>query len=138
MVNDLYEEFRNCRVELEIRDASGLSLHNETFDIKRVEENSAQKFFDVSADVLTSVEDQFTVHLVMKDEEGQVVSSNEYMLLMGDQAAASARYKEYLEERRAKQQIHPYGTYYRFYPDMIRKDGKDYKSGTEIPRAEGF
>ncbi len=138
VVNDLYKDFQNCQVELEIKNNSGESLHKEAFDIKKIEENSAKKFLDVSADVLESVKDQFMVYLVMKDKKGNVLSANEYMLLIGDNAEAMAEYEKYLIQRREAEQIYPYGSYYRFFPEMIRKDGKDYNSETETPRAEGF
>ncbi|MGQ1784768.1 beta-mannosidase [Saccharicrinis sp. GN24d3] len=138
VVNDLYKTFDKSTVELEINDEKGNVIKSSKYDVSEVTENSAKKFFDVEADVLSKVEKQFMVHLKMKDKSGKTISANEYLFLIGDQKKASAQFKEMGEESRKRTGEFTYGNYFRFFEDMGRKNGKDYESDTEHPRATEY
>lgn len=138
VVNDLYESYNDCKVELQIKDDSGNSLKSAEFDISEIEENSAKKFFEINEDILSEVEKNFTVHLNLKDKNDDLLSANEYMFLIGDQKAASVEFKEMQKRLTKKNSNYTYGNYYRFFPEMIRIDGKDHESDTQYPKAKGY
>lgn len=138
VINDLYETYKNCTVELEIKDDSGNSLKKSEFNISKIAENSAAKFFVINEDVLSSIEKQFTVHLKLKNNTDEILSANEYLFLIGDQAEASAQFKEMRKAIVQKNSKYTYGNYYRFFPKMIREDGRDHQSDTQHPKAKGF
>lgn len=139
VVNDFYKSYENCKVKFEIKNDAGKVLSSKTFDIEKIEENSAKSFFSIEEKVLRSVEDKFFVTLELTDDDGQVVSENDYFFLIGDQAAASARFKEWKVERLEQENKHGgYGSYYHFFEDFTGQNGKKYESGIQTPRAIGF
>ncbi|GAF04497.1 glycoside hydrolase family 2 protein [Saccharicrinis fermentans] len=138
VVNDLYQSFGKSTVEMEVRDDKGKRIFSSTFNMDKVDENSAQKYFDIEADVLSKVNQQFTIHLNMKDKAGNSISSNEYLFLIGDQKEASAQFKKMGDAMRKRNAEFTYGNYFRFFDEMGRKNGKDYQSDTEHPKASEY
>ena len=94
------------------------------------------KLTDVNQDVLAKVDQSFTVELELVDKDGEQLSTNEYMLLIGDQQQASVQFKEMGKEVNQTIGKYTYGNYYRFFPELNGEQGWD--SETEIPRAKGF
>ncbi|MDW7692728.1 hypothetical protein R9C00_11660 [Flammeovirgaceae bacterium SG7u.111] len=138
VINDLYEEYKGCKIELAIKDDEKNVLKSSTFDVKSIKENSAQKFFDISENVLGDVEKNFYISLSLKDKSGKEISSNEYMLLIGDQEEATKHFNEMRLEMHKKNSKHTYGNYYRFFPQIVDEDGDTWDSETEMPRATGY
>jgi beta-mannosidase len=139
VVNDFYEEYKNCEVKFVIKDHAGKVLSSKSFEIKKVEENSAKSFFEIEEDVLGAVKEKFYVTLEMTDNNGEVISANDYFFLIGDQAEATKYYNNWLQKRIEQENKHGrYGSYYHFYEEFTEQDGKKYESGTQIPRAIGF
>ena len=139
VVNDLYEEFKNCEVKFEVKDDAGKVLNSQSFDIKKIEENSAKSFFSIKEDLLASVKEKFYVTLEMKDKDGKVISANDYFFLIGDQQEATKYYNEWEKERVKQENLHGrYGSYYHFFKEFTGQDGAKYESGNQIPRAIGF
>ncbi|WP_066631467.1 glycoside hydrolase family 2 protein [Labilibacter marinus] len=138
VVNDLYENFGKSTIELEIKDDNGNVIQTSKYDVAKVAENSAKKFFDVDFKVLNKVDKQFTVHLNMRDSKGKSISANEYLFLIGDQKEASAQFKKMGEESRKRTGEFTYGNYFRFFENVVRENGKDYESDVEQPRATEY
>lgn len=125
-------------MNLKIKDQAGSVLAEKSIDVKDIEENSALKLADVSEAVLGTVQGQFYVELSLSDKQGTELSANEYMLLIGDQEAASARMKEMGAEERKINGKYTYGNYYRFFPALNGEREINWESETEVPKAEGF
>lgn len=138
VVNDLYESYKNCKAKIVFRNDNGVELVTKTFDIKKIDENSSKKFFDISEDVLSKVDKQVNVELELTDSKGKQISHNDYFFLIGDQAEASKLYKKMGQERSKIEGKYHYGNYYRFFEDVTRTNGKDYDTQIQTPRASGY
>lgn len=139
VVNDLYEAFPNCKLELVIKGDNQKVLSRKSFEIELIEENSAKSFFEINEKVLKSVNEKFFVELKLSDEHGALISENDYFFLIGDQEEASARFKEWKVERLEQENKHgAYGSYYHFFEEFTGQDGKKYESDKQTPRAIGF
>ncbi len=139
VINDFYKTFENCKATLTIKNEDGKVLKSEKFDFGTIEENSAKKFVDISAEILSKVDKKFTVLLELKDSSGKVISSNDYFFLIGNQEQASARFKEWKQERLdLENKYGKYGSYYHYFDEFTGENGKKYESGVQTPRATGF
>ena len=87
---------------------------------------------------MQNIQDHFYVELELRGTDGALLSSNTYMLLIGDQEEASAKMKAMGEELRKLNDTYTYGNYYRFFPDMTREDDRDHQSQVDVPRAQRF
>ena len=88
--------------------------------------------------MLSRVEEKFTIHLSLKDKSGKIISSNEYLFLIGDQAKATKQFNAMRQSMVEKNGKYSYGNYYRFFDEMTKENGQDYQSDTEHPKAKGF
>ena len=138
LVNDLYETFEKCEVDLKISDDEGVVLAEKSFKVKEIAENSAVKLEEISEEVLSSVEKYFYVELTLSDREENILSSNEYMLLIGDHESASATMKEMGKDIRDADGQFQYGNYYMFYPALNGERDINWESETEVPTVKGF
>lgn len=138
IVNDYYESYPGCTVLMNIRDDHGKLLQEKSFSAKDIQANSSKKFFEIEAAVLKNVTQNFYIELALLDKNAKELSSNNYMFLIGDQATASKKFKEMGDAIRQRNGKYTYGNYYRFFPDMIRENGKDHQSDIQHPRAKGF
>ncbi len=135
VINDLYKEYKGTRATMVVKDDSGNIVKSESFDVKQIGENSAFKVVDINWDVLSSSKERFYVELTLMDSKGEELSSNEYFFLIGDQAEASAQFKQMGIKRSSGVENFTYGNYLRFYPEVLKKL---YNTQTMTPRAEGF
>jgi beta-mannosidase len=138
VVNDLYKEYPDCTVDIVFKNELGTVLKSEELKIGKIPANSAKKYMDLTADVLDKVNAKVFVELLLHDKSGNHISSNDYFFLIGDQVKASEQFKEKGRKLVKKNSRYTYGNYYRFFDEMTRENGKDYKSGSEKPKAQGF
>lgn len=138
VVNDFYETYKDCQADITFKDENGVVLKSESFKIKEVMANSAAKFFDIKADVMSKVKNQVFVYLELKDKSGKVISHNDYFFLVGDQKTAELEFRKMKADRVKIESNLGYGNYYRFFKNMTREDNQDYDSDIQIPRARGF
>ncbi|SFF68450.1 beta-mannosidase [Salegentibacter agarivorans] len=141
VVNDFYKEYKNATINFEIKDDSQKSLFKKSYEVAQIEKNSAKKFFEVSEAVLGKVKEKFYVTLKLQDKDGTQISHNDYFFLIGDQQTATERFNEWKKERLEQENERGhggYGSYYFFFDELTRENGKDYESGTQTPRARGF
>lgn len=138
VINDLYKTYKNSSVQLTIKDDKGNVLHSKKMDISTIKENSANKFFDINEKVLSNVDKNFTIELTLTDKNDKVISSNHYMLLIGDQASATKEFKQMQNAMQKRNGKYGYGNYFRFYDDMTFENGKDHQSDTEQPKASDY
>lgn len=138
IVNDRFEAYENCRVEIQIQDDDGNQLLSRSVKIENILPDSSVRLSEIEEPILRDVEKHFSVLLSLKDEHGNELSSNNYMFLIGDQEAASAKYKKMGTEFVNRKRQYGAGNYYRYFPSMVNVDGKDHQSDTHTPQARGF
>lgn len=139
IVNDYYQSHGKSEIKFELKDESGKVLSSKIFKVDEVEENSAKSLFPIEEEVLSEVKGKFYVYLELTDKKGEVLSQNDYMFLIGDQEAATARFNEWKLERLEQENLHGgYGSYYHYFKEFTEQDGAKYESGTQVPRAIGF
>ncbi|KAA3659642.1 MAG: beta-galactosidase, partial [Calditrichaeota bacterium] len=138
VVNDLYDEYKKCNAVIKITDDNGKKLLSKTYPIEAIKANSSEKFVELNLNFLKKVEKTFHVELGLMDDNGKTISQNSYFFLIGDQQKASDKMKAMGKAMRARNGKYTYGNYYRFFPDVVRKGEKDWQSGKDAPKADGF
>ncbi|WP_026958308.1 glycoside hydrolase family 2 protein [Aliagarivorans taiwanensis] len=79
--------------------------------------DSAKQFGAIDWQLPADAEGQFEVRLSLKSADGEELSNNHYVLLVGDQAQAKQKSLEYLAEAQAKLDKHGHCVY-RYWPEM--------------------
>jgi beta-mannosidase len=138
IVNDFYKEYNNCIANFMIENDKGKTIEKGSFEVSKVGENSAQKFFDIKTDNLKKVKSNFYVKLELKDQNGVVISTNKYQFLIGDHDQAAKEFKEMGAEIRKRDGIYKYSNYNQFYDKLTRENGEEYESETDTVIARGF
>ena len=139
VVNDLYKEFTDCKIKLEIKDDNGNVLSKKEFNVAKIEQNSAKNFFPIEEKVLKDAAQKFYVNLELTNKKGEIISKNDYFFLIGDQETATKRFQQWKDERILQENLHGrYGSYYHFFKEFTEQDGKKYESEIQTPRAIGF
>lgn len=138
VVNDLYKDYPECTADIIFKNEHGKVLKKEKFKIDKVPGNSAKKYVAIAAEVLNKVKEKVFIELTLLDKSGKQISHNDYFFLIGDQEKASAQFKKMGKTLINNNGKYTYGNYYRFFDDMTRRNGQDYKSGIQKPKAEGF
>ena len=138
IVNDFIQQFDQCEIRISLKNEDGQVLKQQLFPVDNIEAYSSAKFAEIDWDVLQTVKHHFYIELSLHDQSGEVLSNNDYMLLIGDKDLAAIKFKAMGQEIRKHNSEYSYGNYYRFFPDLINEDGKSYQSKTQIPRARGF
>jgi beta-mannosidase len=138
IVNDTYRNYDNCTVELTIADENNNRLHEQNIDVAIIATDSSESIASIRWDITSRVERQFHVSLSLRDNAGQELSHNQYLLLIGDQALARVQMRDMGQARSARNKAFTSGNYYRFFPEMIQEDDHDWESQTQTPRAKSF
>jgi beta-mannosidase len=94
VVNDYYEEYPDCRLRMRITDADDKRLFAGTYEVKKIDPNSSRMVAEFKEEILKDVPDHFHVELMLVDRKGEMLSTNDYLFLIGDQEKASERMKE--------------------------------------------
>jgi beta-mannosidase len=138
IINDTYQEYRNCRIKLTVCDDSGKCLNEQDVEVATIAADSSAPSASVSWDIAAQARNYFTAHLSLTDIQGREISTNKYLLLIGDQQAARRKMRELGSLRSATNNEFTYGNYYRFFPDMIQHKAQTRQREKQIPRATGF
>jgi beta-mannosidase len=96
VVNDHYEQYRNCTVELRITDRQKKLLKEDSFKIGDIGPDSSKKYADVKWSVPEGITGDFEVELSLLDDQGRSISANHYTFLISD--------GEKFDQRRAEMQ----------------------------------
>ena len=116
VINDYYETFSDVTYKYEILDTNKKVLHQGELMVE-IGENVAEKVGEISFEMQEGMDKDFYVNLkLVKDNE--VLSENEYCLLVADQEEALAKALEMYNEMHVARR--KYGkAYYRFTPEML-------------------
>ena len=137
-MNDFYEQYKNTKGTYIIKDDLGNVLKKQSFDVNTIGENSSIKVLSIEDKVLKKVKKNFYVTLELQDAKGKVISSNEYMFLIGDQKEASKKFKAMGAEIRERNQTYTYGNYYKFFDKLSGENGKEYETKRDTVKSRGF
>lgn len=117
VVNDLYEEFDDCTVEIKFLDDSKQLFHKAAVRIGDVKADSATKLSEVSVRVPGRRGDKFYVQMRLLDSEGSSLSENQYFLLVEDQQQAFALMRKLGEE--ARERMENGGGTIRYFEELL-------------------
>ncbi len=137
IVNDYYQSFNNHQVEIRLLDQERKVIEEATLMVDTIEADSARKFGSFKSAVPEVLGDQFYVEMTLSDEEGIVVSANEYLLLVANQEEELARIKEIGAEAMEIKQKYGWASYYRYFPGLGGEDGIP-EADEKLPTATGF
>jgi beta-mannosidase len=100
IINDYYKEYKQieCRVEMFDADKRSLKAQSEWLDVA---ENSSARYFDFSCQVKGELGSHFYIEILLM-HHGEILSSNEYKLLIDDQEEAKKRGLEYYQFHRQR------------------------------------
>ncbi len=138
IVNDQYISYKGATINAVVKDYNGVEIYSNSYDVKSIGENSAFKVADFKSNVLSDVDNRFTVELELISKSGEKLSANEYLFLIGDHAKESAKFKEMGQELKDINAKYLYGNYYGYFPALTGEDGEWQESDVETPRAKGF
>ncbi len=126
VVNDFMRDYAGCDVDVKILDTNKQLVKKQNYKLGNVKGDSSKEFVDVSFGVPGKMGDKFYVELTMRDNSGNTISTNEYMFLVADQAAAFEVYKRYGVASNAHKAKYGYSTY-RYFPGLF-----DNRQGLEV------
>ena len=137
-INDTDRQHTDCTVKLAIRNEEGQLLHEQRVQVADIQPDSSTRQGSIDWPITDRAARFFTVALSLIDSDGQTLSANEYLLLIGDQDAA--RKKMQALGKAESQSIREFtsGNYYRYFPEMIEPNGRDGEDPRQIPHADGF
>lgn len=116
IVNDYQKAFNDLTLEWKVL-YEGKDTNVSGSKKVNIEHDSSTEFIDIDWQVPDNAKGTFDVALVIKDDEGSVLSDNNYTLLIGDQQTAKAKSLAYLAEADAR--LEKYGhSIYRYWPEM--------------------
>ena len=138
VVNDLYQTYDNCKARFKVFSEGGACLTDKTYGIDKIAANSSARHAEIRWDIADQVDNHFQVELSLVNGQGQEISCNQYLLLIGDQQEATKRMQQMQQDQQKKTTAFTYGNYYRFFPDMTNQGNRDWQGQMQVPRASGF
>lgn len=120
VVNDFQAPYDKLTLEWEVFYQGQSTGRKDVVQIN-VEADSSSHYTDVSWLLPQDAEGNFEVHTVLRDDAGNKLANNEYLLLVGDQQAAKLKSLEYLEQNKKRIANHGHCVY-RYWPDMWKID----------------
>jgi len=98
VVNDLYEDYSNCSIQVKFLDNDKNVVKEESLKVGEVSGDSSGKKGEISVKVPGEKGDMFYVELSLMNQDGNSLSENEYFLLVDDQDEARAMMLEMNKE----------------------------------------
>jgi beta-mannosidase len=117
VVNDLYEKFDDCTVEIKFLDNHKQVFHKAAVKIGNVKADSAAMLSGVSVRVPRKRGDKFYVQMRLLGSGGSSLSENQYFLLIDDQQQASALMRKLGEE--ARERMENGGGTIRYFEELL-------------------
>ncbi len=117
VINDHFEDYENCTVELKFLDRDKKVLKEENLKIGKVKGDSSEKFSEISLKVPGEKGDKFFVEMRLLDQSGNLLSENKYFLLVDDQEEARALMLELGKEASARNRSG--GGSIRYFPELM-------------------
>ncbi|GIZ09643.1 sugar-binding domain-containing protein [Flavobacterium sp. UMI-01] len=118
VVNDLYQDFKNCKAEIIFMDNNHKEVKRETFSFGDIKGDSATKFVTVNCKVPGKLGDKFYVNLSLKDVTGKAISENKYLLLVGDEKVDLPKLRAIGQEAISKKEKYGSHNYLRYFESL--------------------
>ncbi|QCT03852.1 glycoside hydrolase [Paenibacillus algicola] len=115
IVNDYHEAYHDAVLEWTLADAGGEVVKSGILHAS-VASNSSARFGEIDWKVHANAAGQFTITLTLK-QGGVELASNEYLLLIGDQAEAKRQCLKHLQESNTLREEYGH-SYYRYNPEL--------------------
>lgn len=137
IVNDLYQEFNDCTLSVEITDGQGRQLVSRAYSVDEVLADSSARYETFEWKVDGKLGGTFRVTASLHGPKRRLLSANHQILLIADQEQA----RKQCQERAARLQAIKAGfhraDYYRFFPELSGPD-RAKRFGDTVPRAAEF
>jgi beta-mannosidase len=135
MVNDLFEDYKNCTAEVGVRNSKNETLATKTFQIPEIKGDSSSNIADVSFKVNEEFGEQFYLFVTLFSQNNNQLAENDYLLLIGNQEEAKKELNRIGSEATATKNKYGTANYYRYFSGLAGEDGEletDEKSITAI------
>ena len=137
VVNDFYKSYTDCKVTIRFFDSDKTLIKKEQFEISEILGDSASKYVDVSCKVPGKLGDRFYVEVNLTDTKGNVLSENDYMLLVADKENDKKELRAIGLEAFEIKQKYGWANYFRYYPGLGAEEGH-LEADQKMPIARGF
>ena len=137
VVNDFYNTYQDCRVKIKVLDQQNNQVHTNELAIPHITQDSAAEFGMMECDVPGQNGDRFYVELSLLNAEGEELSANRYLLLVGDQEKELVRIRSIGAEAMEIKQKYGWANYYRYFRGLGGEEGVP-EADEVMPRATGF
>ncbi|WP_430928705.1 glycosyl hydrolase 2 galactose-binding domain-containing protein [Polaribacter marinivivus] len=137
VVNDYYKSFENCKINIQFLDNNKSIIKEETFEIDKIEGDSSSKYIEVSCKVTGKLGDQFYAEMTLEDENGDILSGNDYFFLIADKTKDRKELRAIGLEAFEIKQKYGWANYFRYYPSLGAEDGA-LEADEKMPIARGF
>jgi hypothetical protein len=117
-VNDLQEEFRDCKLIIVISNSRGRRLFERTNHIDTIPADSSAHYGVSEWKVRGKLGESFCVEAILRDKAGQTISANNYVLLVADQEQARKQCRERAKRMQAIKSRFTTADYYRFFAEL--------------------
>lgn len=116
IINDYYKEYQSLTYKYVVKDSNLKELYSNTFTAS-VNENSSTEYKHMEFRLPSDISNCFYIYLSLADGDN-VLSKNEYRLLVGDQKAAQITAYDMYKAMHQKSREYGKG-YYRYFPEMF-------------------
>ncbi|WP_299553114.1 sugar-binding domain-containing protein [Seonamhaeicola sp.] len=137
VVNDYYQSFSNCKATIKFLDNNKTVIKEESFNFDDIVGDSSAKFADVSCTVPGDLGDKFYVEMTLADASGNILSENDYMLLVADKVKDKAELRAIGLDAFDIKQKYGWANYFRYYPGLGAEEGTK-EADEAMPTARGF
>lgn len=122
VINDYYTEYKNLSYKYSVLDKNQNVVHSGELTVSNVTENSAENFGKFEWVVTGNIGENFTVKLELCDEKGNIVSTNQYVILIADYEKSKIEYKNLLTRRHDSREKFGKRGYYGYTPDIFDRE----------------
>lgn len=109
----------------------------ETFDVAEIKGDSSSKYVDVSCKVPGKIGNQFYTEMSLVDENGNILSENDYFFLVADKTKDKKELRAIGLEAFDIKQKYGWANYFRYYPSLGAEESA-IEADSKMPIARGF
>mgnify|MGYP000129655038 CR=1 FL=1 len=124
LVNDLYEEFQNCKAIIGIRDAEENVITQQEIVIDKIGPDSSEKKAVFASKVTERFGSSFSLFTELYNAEGTLLATNDHLLLVGNQEVAKKELNRIGNEATEKKNLYGTANYYRYFTGLAGEDGE--------------
>jgi len=117
VVNDYHLDYVDVDYCYQILNKNGEEIFADSFKVN-INQNSSEEFKNINWTVTGNIGETFIIKICLKNVSGEIISQNEYSILINDQEKAKIEAKELYSLSRQEREKYGRG-YYRYAPDWI-------------------